>query len=42
MITLPEVRGKKKDDKHCDLHYKKTICFISLELTKKNIQAKPR
>lgn len=42
MSTLLEVRGGKKDEKHCNLHYKKTICFINLELTKKNIQAKPR
>lgn len=33
--------GRKEDEKHYNLHYEKQYA-INLELTKKNIQAKPR
>lgn len=36
-------RSEGKEGKNnYNLYYKKTICYIDLELTKKNIQAKPR
>lgn len=40
MFTLLEVKEKKV--KNIITYTTKTMCFISLELTKKNIQAKPR
>lgn len=40
MTTLLQVGEKKA--KNVVTYTTKTICFINLELTKKNIQAKPR